>query len=49
MSEKPTITVWSDYVCPWCYVGLTEVEKLRDQWDFAIEWKPYLLRPEGFF
>jgi len=46
MSEKPTITVWSDYVCPWCYVGLTEVEKLRETWDFAIEWKPYLLRPD---
>jgi predicted DsbA family dithiol-disulfide isomerase len=46
MSEKPTITVWSDYVCPWCYVGLTEVEKLRDAWDFDIEWRPFLLRPE---
>ncbi len=49
MSEntvKPTITVWSDYVCPWCYVGLTEVENLRSTWDFTIEWKPFLLRPE---
>lgn len=45
-ADKPTITVWSDYVCPWCYVGLTEVEKLRATWDFAIEWKPFMLRPE---
>ncbi len=43
---NPTITVWSDYVCPWCYVGLTEVEKLREKWDFAIDWRPFLLRPE---
>ncbi len=46
MSEKPTITVWSDYVCPWCYVGLTEVEKLREKWEFSIDWRPFLLRPE---
>ena len=46
MASAPVITVWSDYVCPWCYVGLTEVEKLRQQWDFSIDWRPFLLRPE---
>ncbi len=43
----PTITVWSDYVCPWCYVGLTEVERLRASWDFTIDWRPYMLRPDA--
>lgn len=42
----PTITVWSDYVCPWCYVGLAEVERLRPRYDFTIDWRPFLLRPE---
>lgn len=41
-----TISVWSDYVCPWCYIGLTEVERLKSRWNFTIDWRPYLLRAD---
>lgn len=41
------LTVWSDYVCPWCYIGLTELERLRPEFDFDVNWQPFLLRPEA--
>jgi predicted DsbA family dithiol-disulfide isomerase len=40
------LTVVSDYVCPWCFIGLTRVEQLqRDYDDLEVEWMPYELRP----
>ncbi len=46
MSEPVVVRVWSDFVCPWCYVGLTEVEKLRKEYDVQVDWRPFFLRPE---
>ncbi|MBJ6763350.1 DsbA family oxidoreductase [Myxococcaceae bacterium JPH2] len=46
MSTPVTIRVWSDFVCPWCYVGLSEVEKLRKEYDVLVDWRPFFLRPE---
>ena len=39
------VTVVSDFICPWCYVGLTEIEKLYRNWDIALDWVPYFLDP----
>jgi predicted DsbA family dithiol-disulfide isomerase len=40
-----SIRVFSDYVCPWCYVGLKEAEKLHARYDVAFDWQPFELRP----
>lgn len=42
-----SIRVFSDYVCPWCYLGLKEAEKLHDQFDVELDWQPFELRPGG--
>jgi len=39
------VTVVSDYVCPWCFIGLTRVEQLERDYDIEVEWAPYELRP----
>ena len=44
--EKPTIIVISDFVCPWCYIGLSEVEKLSKEYDIDVEFAPFFLRPD---
>lgn len=44
--EKPSIIVISDFVCPWCYVGLTEVEALSREYDIDVEFAPFYLRPD---
>jgi predicted DsbA family dithiol-disulfide isomerase len=44
--ERPSIIIISDFVCPWCYIGLLEVERLQREYDFDVHFAPYLLRPE---
>ncbi|WP_338863480.1 DsbA family oxidoreductase [Myxococcus stipitatus] len=45
MSEPITVRVWSDFACPWCYIGLQEVKKLRQEFDIEVDWRPYFLNP----
>jgi predicted DsbA family dithiol-disulfide isomerase len=40
-----SLIVVSDFVCPWCYIGLTEVEKLQREYNVEVTWAPYLLDP----
>ncbi len=35
----------SDFVCPWCYIGLIEAERLEREYDIEIRHAPYLLDP----
>jgi len=45
-SDPPTVTVYSDYVCPFCYLGresLSQYQARRDA-DLEIEWRPFDLR-----
>lgn len=43
--ERASIIILSDVVCPWCYVGLTELEKLQQHFPIDIHWSPFLLDP----
>jgi predicted DsbA family dithiol-disulfide isomerase len=38
--EKPVLlaTVFTDYICPFCYVGDVRLERLREQFDLKINW-----------
>ncbi len=42
-----SIKVWSDYVCPWCYIGLGELQRVAGDYPLQIDWQPYLLRPDA--
>jgi predicted DsbA family dithiol-disulfide isomerase len=41
------LVVWSDYLCPWCYVAATRLHRLADEFGdrLALEWRSFLLRP----
>lgn len=42
------VTVYSDYVCPFCYLGKHPLEEaLKEVENIEVEWKPFQLRPEG--
>lgn len=41
------LTVVSDYICPWCYIGLSRVEQLSQDYEVQVDWVPYQLRPEA--
>lgn len=55
MSESTTrpvlsVSVYSDYTCPWCYVGSARLDRLREELanevDLQVEWKPFEIHPE---
>lgn len=41
-------TVWSDFLCPWCYVAAVRLDSVRREMGglLALEWRAFLLRPE---
>jgi predicted DsbA family dithiol-disulfide isomerase len=43
---KPKVTVYSDYICPFCYIGKNRVERLEEEFDVDVEWKGFEIHPE---
>jgi predicted DsbA family dithiol-disulfide isomerase len=43
---KLEITVYSDYICPFCYVGHHRLLRLRDSYDLKINWCFLEIHPE---
>jgi predicted DsbA family dithiol-disulfide isomerase len=43
--ERASIIIISDFVCPWCYIGLEEVERLKQEYDFDVAYAPFYLNP----
>jgi predicted DsbA family dithiol-disulfide isomerase len=41
------ITVFSDYICPFCYVGYHRLMRLRDSYDLKINWCFLEIHPEN--
>ena len=47
MSEKKLkIVVFSDYICPFCYIGFYRVEQLKKNYNLDVEWRPFEIHPE---
>lgn len=43
---KTKVIVYSDYICPFCYIGKRRIDKLREEFDVDVEWKGFELHPE---
>jgi len=46
MEPRLKIIAYSDYVCPWCYIGLQRIEQLQREFPVEVEWRPFELHPE---
>lgn len=46
--EKVRVTVWSDYVCPFCYIEEPFISRLKEEYGDSLEivWRAFELRPE---
>lgn len=42
------IKVYSDYVCPFCFVGKAAFEEAIKGKDVEVEWMPFELRPSPY-
>ncbi len=49
MTDPVLLEVWSDFLCPWCYVGAFRIADLQDHYgdNILVTWKSYLLRPKA--
>jgi predicted DsbA family dithiol-disulfide isomerase len=47
-SPKLRIDVWSDYVCPFCYLELPAIRKLEEKFgdQLTVVWRAFELRPD---
>ncbi len=45
---KPALlaTVFSDYICPFCYIGDLRLDRLRDEFDLKINWCLLEIHPD---
>ncbi|MGI8650479.1 MAG: DsbA family oxidoreductase [Rubrobacter sp.] len=46
--KRAKITVFSDYVCPFCYLEEPDLERVREEYGDRVEvdWRAYELRPD---
>ncbi|MBC7809393.1 MAG: DsbA family protein [Akkermansiaceae bacterium] len=40
-----TITLWHDFLCPWCWVALIQAEKLKAEFGVTFDWRGAELFP----
>lgn len=46
MSEPIILEVFTDYVCPWCYLGDNRVKKLKENYDITVKLVHFPLHPD---
>lgn len=46
--EPLAVTLWSDFLCPWCWNASLRMQDVQQEFGAAVQvrWKSYLLRPE---
>jgi predicted DsbA family dithiol-disulfide isomerase len=45
-SSQTRIEIFTDYVCPWCYLASAVVEKVEQTHDVDFQWSPFPLHPD---
>jgi predicted DsbA family dithiol-disulfide isomerase len=40
------LLMFSDFICPFCYIGFETVRKLQPEFGFELEWKGFQIHPE---
>ena len=40
------VTMFSDFICPFCYIGFETIRKLKPELDLEIEWRGFEIHPE---
>jgi len=41
------VTAFSDYICPFCYIGSVRLAKLRDEYDLKVNWCLLEIHPDS--
>ena len=49
MKKKIVIDIYSDTICPWCYIGLNKLNSAISKYNFSnfeLIWRPFQLNPD---
>lgn len=50
MKKQLDVEVYSDYTCPWCYIGLERLEQLETELageiELRVQWRPFEIHAE---
>lgn len=41
-----SLVMFSDFICPFCYIGFETVRRLQPEFGFSVEWKGFQIHPE---
>jgi predicted DsbA family dithiol-disulfide isomerase len=41
-----SLVMFSDFICPFCYIGFETARRLKSEFGFTIEWKGFQIHPE---
>jgi predicted DsbA family dithiol-disulfide isomerase len=45
-NAKTVVEIFTDYVCPWCYLASAVVEKVEQSHAIDVRWSPFPLHPD---
>ena len=40
------IKMYSDFICPFCYIGFEVFRKLKPEFDLELDWRGFQIHPE---
>ncbi|HUY28737.1 MAG TPA: DsbA family protein [Candidatus Binataceae bacterium] len=40
------ITMFSDFICPFCYIGFEVIRRLKPEFDLEVEWRGFQIHPD---
>ncbi len=46
LTKISRMIMFSDFICPFCYIGFETLGRLRSEFDFALDWRGYQIHPE---
>jgi Predicted dithiol-disulfide isomerase involved in polyketide biosynthesis len=47
LGSLTTVTVFHDFICPWCWVGFFQARRLTEEFGLTFEWRGAELLPPG--
>ncbi|MBC8104061.1 MAG: DsbA family protein [Cytophagales bacterium] len=47
LGSLTTVTLYHDYICPWCWIGFIHAQRLQAQYDLRFDWRGAELIPPG--
>ncbi len=40
------VTLFSDYICPFCYIGFHTLRKMKQEFDLDVDWRGFQIHPD---